>query len=181
MKYIAILRGINVGGKRKILMGNLKELYERAGFRNVITYIQSGNVIFDDDSNKSELELAEETEQMILEQYGFEVPVIVRSAGDIEKAVNGNPFFKPDIAIERLHLTFLKTLPGSELVSAIQKTDYHPDLFEITGKEVFICCSGRYSDTKLSNTFFEKKLNVTATTRNWKTVVKLVELAKAGG
>jgi uncharacterized protein (DUF1697 family) len=90
-KKIAILRGINVGGKRRILMADLKLLFESFGLKNVVTYIQSGNVIFDSDQLNSELENL--FEKGITEKFGFDVPVIVRSSKDLEKAIQKNPFY----------------------------------------------------------------------------------------
>ena len=172
--YIAILRGINVGGKRKILMADLKAICEKLGYQNVQTYIQSGNVIF---SSKKAIDVAKtETilEEIILKNYGFEVPFIILNKSEIEDAISKNPFQRNDI--ERLHLTFLKAIPENEKLEAIKKFDFSPDKFEIIGKNIFVFCSAGYSDSKLTNQFFETKLKTTTTTRNWKTVLKLQEL-----
>lgn len=175
-KKIAILRGINVGGKRRILMADLKILCEELGLKNVKTYIQSGNLIFDSDKTNSMIEF--ELEKKIVEKFGFDVPVIVRDSEELQVSINKNPFV--DFCdINQLHLTFLKEKPTEENKEKISTYNYEPDKFKIDNKDVFIFCSGKYHQTKLSNIFFEKKLKVGATTRNWKTILKLSELSKS--
>ena len=175
-KRIAILRGINVGGKRKILMADLKSMCEKLELKNVKTYIQSGNLIFNSDRQNSDLE--NDLEKAILENFGFEVPVIVRTEKELESAINNNPFFDKDSDIKQLHLTFLKEKPCQENVDKIITYNYEPDEFKIKDKDTFIFCSGKYHQSKLTNNFFEKQLMVGATTRNWKTVMKLLELSE---
>ena len=177
-KRIAILRGINVGGRRKILMADLKKLFHALGFAAVQTYIQSGNVIFNSTGKEDNITIAANIEQAIAKKYGFDVPVIVRTVGQWQEAIASNPFFKKkDADVERLHLTFLKEVPEPDKLEVIQAFDYSPDKFELVDNNIFVFCSGKYSDSKLSNTFFESKLKQPATTRNWKTVLKLMELS----
>lgn len=177
-KKIAILRGINVGGKRKILMADLRQLFQDLGFENVVTYIQSGNVIFEANSGLLEIEIANKIEKAIGEKYGFEVPVIVFTNDFLEKTIKNNPFYKTEnMDIKQLHLTFLKTEPTAENLALITNYNYEPDKFSIQNKAIFVFCTGKYHQSKLTNTFFEKKLSVNATTRNWKTVLNLLELS----
>jgi uncharacterized protein (DUF1697 family) len=178
-KYIAILRGINVGGKRKILMTDLKKLFVETGFTDIVTYIQSGNVIFNAEAETDTAGLGDKIERNIRNRFGFEVPVIVRTLKELADAISGNPFidtYEPDI--ERLHLTFLKLVPQAAKLKQIDSYDFSPDKFDIQDKNVFVYCLAKYSDSKLTNNFFESRLKVPATTRNWKTVLKLSELAK---
>lgn len=176
-KKIAILRGINVGGKRKILMADLKELFERLGFTDIKTYIQSGNVIFNSPNQLSDNDISAKVEKSISDKYRFDVPVIVRSENELEQAVEKNPFYKgEEVDINRLHLTFLKKIPTKENRLKTESYNYAPDEFIIDDKNVFVFCEGKYHQSKLTNSFFESKLKVAATTRNWKTVLKLVEL-----
>ncbi|MDX1774517.1 uncharacterized protein (DUF1697 family) [Oceanihabitans sediminis] len=175
-RKIGILRGINVGGKRKILMVDLKSTCEKLGLKNVTTYIQSGNLIFNSDKPNSELE--NELEKAITEKYGFDVPVIVRTEKELENSINNNPFFDKDTDIKQLHLTFLKEKPNMENLEKILTFKYEPDKFQIEDKDAFIFCAEKYHESKLTNNFFEKQLKVGATTRNWKTVMKLSELSK---
>ncbi|WP_430817441.1 DUF1697 domain-containing protein [Carboxylicivirga sp. RSCT41] len=175
-KKVAILRGINVGGKRKVLMNDLKLLCRKIGWMHVETYIQSGNVIFDSDHSNAQLE--EGLEQAIEEQYGFDVPVIVRSSSEIKALIDKNPFYDKDVDIIKLHLTFLKDSPTNECIEKAKACVHDQDQFEVVDKNVFIRCEGKYHQSRLTNAFFEKNLKLGATTRNWKTVLKLKELCE---
>jgi len=177
-RYISILRGINVGGNRKILMADLKSLFEKLGFSNVQTFIQSGNIIFESIKKESNTDLERNIQKAISETFSFDVPVIVRTSEEMAESIANNPFWKEkDADIERLHLTFLKELPSVEKLEKIKDLQFLPDRFQIIGQEAFIFCSAGYSDSKLTNQFFESKLGVSATTRNWKTVMKLYALS----
>lgn len=172
-KYISILRGINVAGKRKLLMGDLKELYTQMGCFDVITYIQSGNVIFqfsDEPCAAIENSLA----SAILKQFGYDVPVIVYRMEDWKTIIKSNPFTDSDF--NNLYITLLKDLPNASAIKDFESMDFSPDQFQIIGKCIYIHCHGKYHQSRLSNTTIEKLLKVTATTRNWKTVLKLQEL-----
>ncbi len=178
--YISILRGINVGGRRKILMADLKVLYQKLGFTNVITYIQSGNVIFEAKKNLSIQEIEEAIKLAIQKKYDYDVPVLVKTVESIKNAVKINPFLKEEnVVIERLYLTFLAEKPSAERLEHIKTIDTEKDSYKIIDKDVFIYLSGKFSDSKLTNNFFETKLKVKATTRNWKTVLKLIEIASS--
>jgi uncharacterized protein (DUF1697 family) len=175
--YISILRGINVSGQKKILMADLKTLYENLGFKNITTYIQSGNVIFEADK-KTTHQLEQAISKAIENQYKFDVPVIVRTASDLRKLLTTNPFLKAkDINVDKLHVTFLSDPPSTDDLNVLNTFDYSPDRFKVIDQEVFLHCPESYGETKLSNKFFENKLKVKATTRNWKTVNALVELS----
>lgn len=176
-KCISILRGINVGGNRKILMKDLIPLYEKLGFSKVETYIQSGNVVFQSDQCWSNADLEAKIQQVIAETFGFQVPVIVLTDAEWTKSVANNPFWKEkDADIEKLHLTILKNEPSQDLVKKILEFEFIPDRYEIAGRSIFIYCENGYGRTKITNDFFEKKLKTPATTRNWKTVMKLHEM-----
>ncbi|SRR5690606_4412073 len=179
MKNLAILRGINVGGHRKILMADLRSLFQILGFTDVTTYIQSGNVIFEGIPGENPRTTAARIESAINKKYGYDVPVIVFPGAELTAAIAANPFVKnehEDISV--LHLTFLSDLPSRNRVDKINPADFLPDEFEIEGRCVFLRLGGegKYHKTKLSNQFFEKNLEVKATTRNWKTVLKLGEM-----
>lgn len=173
-RYIAVLRGINVGGNRKILMKKLIFLLQNAGFNNVNSYIQSGNLIFDTDLKSCKV-IAESIKEIIFKQYSFEVPVVVLTKESLENTVRSIPFLDET----NVHVTFFNERPLEELVNQLDAENYLPDQFVVGDQLVYIKCGDKYHQTKLSNQFFEKKLKVTATTRNWKTVVKLVELVNA--
>jgi uncharacterized protein (DUF1697 family) len=176
--FISILRGINVSGQKKILMTDLKALYENLKFTDVKTYIQSGNVIFKSNEKLSDLEFAKKIESKIYKNYDFQVPVIIRRIDEMKHIISANPFLKEEnIDVKKLHITFLSEIPDKENVESIEKIDFSPDKFVIRGKEIYLYIPNSYAETKLSNNFFEKKLKVKATTRNWNTVNKLSEMA----
>lgn len=174
--HLALLRGINVGGKRKILMADLRKLMENLGYSNPVTYIQSGNVLFTVAKTKTPENIADHISEAIKDQYGFSVPVIVLKTKDLQQAFINNPFPVNETTISQLHLTILKTTPLKENLTVINAADYLPDQFKITGPFIYLHLENKYHKTKLSNTFFEKKLATSATTRNWKTITKLLSL-----
>jgi len=177
IKYIAILRGINVGGKHKILMADLRLLIESLGFSNVKTYIQSGNLIFEAKKGLVILDMELLIENAILNQYGFVVPIIIRTTKELRQIFDSNLFIK-DNDITQLCVTFLKKKPSYEDTIKTNLYKFDDGEFNIVNKEIFICFKGKYHKSKLTNNFFEKKLQVSATTRNWRTISKLVELSK---
>ncbi len=177
MRYISLLRGINVGGNKKILMKDLKALYENLGFESVMTYIQSGNVLFETEETSVTV-LEERIAKAIRLAYNFEVSVLVKTKMAWQKILNGNTYvdeYKEDC--NKLYFTFLKESPSQQLIDKILAMDFSPETFYIINDVVYIYCSKGYGRTKLNNHFFEKKLLVSATTRNYKTIHKLWELA----
>lgn len=176
--YIAILRGINVSGKNKIAMKDLKAALDGAGYQNVVTYIQSGNVVFKH-KQTDEKTLAQQITQLIKTNFGLDVPVLVRTAKNIQQAYTNNPFLKQKgIDINKLHITFLDEVPTQENIDKTNTYSYPPDEFIIADDNVYVHCPDTYGNTKITNTFFENKLKVQATTRNLKTVTKLIEMGK---
>ena len=177
MKYIALIRGINIGRNKRIKMADLVKTLESLGFKNVKTYLQSGNVIFEHDSTDI-WEIARSIERKIGETFSFSVDVIIRTKDELENTVKGNPFIKePDIELDNLHVTFLSDIPDQKTVLNLDINKAENEKFEIIGREVYLYCPNGYARTKLKNDMFEKKLNTTATTRNWKTTNKLLELS----
>jgi uncharacterized protein (DUF1697 family) len=176
--YISILRGINVSGAKKIVMSDLKTLYEELGFKEVTSYIQSGNVIYQAEGIITGEQAAEMIKHAVFQKYQFDVPVLVRKLREMQTILRTNPFLEDkSLDIGKLHVTFLSELPKEEYLASIKKYNYSPDLFFIAGKDVFLYCPNGYGTTKLSNSFFEDKLKVSASTRNWRTVNMLVEIA----
>ena len=176
--FISILRGINVSGQKEILMADLKALYERLNFKNVQTYIQSGNVVFEYLQENSNIVIAKTIEDAIEKEYNFQVPVLVKQAGDLISTIKNNPFTEEaGTDPSRVAVTFLESQPTSENLKKLEGIDYPPDRFIIDGLNIYIHCPKSYGNSKLSNNFFESKLKVRATTRNWKTINKLVEIS----
>lgn len=176
-KYIAILRGINVGTGRKVPMADLRKLCESLGLQQVQSYIQSGNLVFELSNPEPIPELEARLQKAFSEAFGFEIPVLIRTSEEWTNSIAKNPFLKEEnVDIDRLHLTFLKELPKSEMLEKIKGFQFLPDRYEIIGKNVFVFCAAGYGTSKLTNPFFESKLKVQATTRNWNTVMKLNEM-----
>lgn len=177
MKYIALIRGINIGRSKRIKMADLVKTLESLGFKNIKTYLQSGNVIFEHDSSDI-AEIVGSIGRKISEIFSFSVDVIIRTKDELENIVNGNPFIKEsDIELDKLHVTFLSDIPDQKAVLNLDINKAENEKFEIIGREVYLYCPNGYARTKLKNDAFEKKLNTTATTRNWKTTNKLMELS----
>ena len=176
--YISILRGINVSGQKMIKMDALCKMYASLNLANVQSYIQSGNVIFRSRGfNDTELETS--IQQKIQEDFGFEVPLMVKDLKEFSHVVMNNPFLKIRKGTEGLHVTFLSRAPDPENLNKIISASYAPDEFKVDGKIIYLHCPNGYGRTKLTNNFFESKLKVVATTRNWKTVNELLNMATA--
>lgn len=176
MRYISLLRGINVSGQKKILMKDLKALYEKIGFVNVVTYIQSGNVIFDSDGSYDDV--IAKIQSAITKQYDFDVPVQIRESKHFKNIIEACPFSELDLVEEgtRVMVTFLADIPIEDNVVKLMAYVKEPERLVLEGKEVYLHCPNGYGTSKLNNNFLEKKLGVGATTRNWKSVLKLWEL-----
>ena len=172
--YISMLRGINVSGQKQVRMAELKSLYELLGFADVETYVQSGNVVFDS-AEQDALKLRKSIEGQIEESFGFSVPVLVRSADDFRRILERHPFKHEEPV--RVLVTFLYEPPDQSKLDDLSRYEDKVDRFAIGEQEIFLFCPGGYGKSKLSNTFFERKLGVVATTRNWKTVNRLYEMA----
>ena len=176
--YIAMLRGINVGGHKKVLMADLRKSCEALGFEQVQTYVQSGNVIFK--ARGSADALSKKMEEMILEDFGFEVSVMSRSAAEMEKIRAANPFLKRAGAdLTKLHVTFLSSAPPPGAVKKIEAFAAPPEEFQCKEREIYLYLPNGFGRSKLATAPFERLLGVRATARNWNTVTKLCEMSSA--
>jgi uncharacterized protein (DUF1697 family) len=175
--YVALLRGINLGARNKIAMADLRELVAALGAEDVSTYVQSGNVVFRhaDPAPK----LAGAIEERISHDLRLSVTVLLRTKAQLAKVVAGNPFAEGGAEPKTLHVTFLAAAPDRARTRELDPKRHEPDEFRIVGQEVYLHCSNGYGRSKLSNAYFEKQLGVAATTRNWRTVTTLAELAGA--
>jgi uncharacterized protein (DUF1697 family) len=177
--YIALLRGINVGGAKSVLMADLKKLFESMGFKKVQTYIQSGNVLFQSEKQGDE-KLAAAIEKKIETKYGFHVPVVLRTLAEMEKILETNPYRKVKLAgLDRIYFTLLAEPPSKEALKNLVPNPKEKDEFKVVKKEVYLFCRGSYGTALYNNNWFEKKLGMEATTRNQETMEKLVSLGQA--
>lgn len=159
-------------------MKELKSSFEEAGYEKVLTYIQSGNIVFSS-SEKDPQKLEKELEKIILDKFSFNVPVIIRTADQLKATIKNNPYLKEkDIDEARLYFTLLAAPPSAENIKKLNDYQSEPDKFEIASTVVYVYCPNGYGVTKLNNNFFENKLKVNATTRNLNTLTKLIDLAE---
>lgn len=177
--FVALLRGINVGGAGKIRIDELKKLFESLGLEDVRTYIQSGNLVFRSSAG-SEPALRKRLERGIAGRFGAEITVVLRTADEMERILGANPFLGTDAREkDSLHVTMLADLPGENALAALEMPPGGRDEFKIVGREIFLYCPDGYGRTRLNNNAFERKLGVRATTRNWATVSRLLEMARS--
>jgi uncharacterized protein (DUF1697 family) len=175
--YIALLRGINLGARNKVSMADLRTLFSGLGAEDVTTYVQSGNVVFKSPDGAGDL--VEAIEKSIRRDLGLSVSVLLRTRSQLAKVLAGNPFDGKKKDSTKLHVTFLTGVPTGARVRKLDPKHSEPDEFRVVGQEVYLLCPNGYGRSKLSNAYFEKELGMTATTRNWRTVTKLGELAGA--
>ena len=172
--FIAILRGINVSGQKKINMAELRQELSNKGLADIQTYIQSGNIVF---TSKMEVhQLVDIIRSSIMNNFGFEVPTLIIPASRWHLIIDENPLHNIDI--DKLHVTFLAQLPEKQLVDALPLSPNPNEKYRIVGDVVYVYCPDGYGRTKINNMFFERKLKSIATTRNWKTCLKLKEMAQ---
>lgn len=173
--YIALLRGINVSGQKKVPMAELRELLETSGLQNLRTYIQSGNVIFNA-SNQNSSQLEKQIKKAIMEYFSFDVSVLVKTPKEIQSILENAPF--SDKKPEQIYFTLLSQIPDPNLVQELRKINYPNEGFIITDYCVYGYRLIGFGRAKCSNNFFERKLKVSSTSRNYNTMMKLLSLSK---
>jgi uncharacterized protein (DUF1697 family) len=174
--WIALLRGVNVGGNNLLPMKSLASLFEAAGCARVRTYIQSGNVVFDA-AEKLAARVPSEISRAIAGAHGFDVSLQLRSADELAAIARKNPW--PDADPARLLVMFLAEAPSKKQVSALDPKRSPPDEFVVRGREIYLHAPNGFGGSKLSNAWFDKQLGTVSTGRNWRTVLKLLEMAAA--
>ena len=175
MTYVALLRGINVGGKNKVPMKALIPLFVDSGCDNVRAYIQSGNVIFTANSAVS-AKIPSLVPGAIQKCFGCEVPVILRNAEQLAKVLRANPFLKRGAAESELHVLFLADAADPARIRNLDPDRSPPDQFEVRGQEIYLRLPNGAGRSKLTNQYFDSKLATVTTGRNWRTVNKILEL-----
>ncbi len=171
---VALLRGINVGGKNKLAMKDLVALFEAAGARDVRTHIQSGNVIFT--ASAAAARRAAKQVEAALARRGLRSPVVLRSAAELAAAVANNPLAR-DADPASLHVAFLSKKPKAAAVAKLDPLRSPPDRFVVRGRDIYLCCPNGVARSKLTNDYFDRSLGVVSTLRNWRTLSKLIELS----
>jgi uncharacterized protein (DUF1697 family) len=174
IKYIVLLKGINVGGHNKLKMAELRSVLATAGFKNVNTYIQSGNIVLKSiDKNKSAIETKIKT--LILNHFGLDITVLVRTSLELLNIFDACPFSEE----KKLNSYFaiLSKIPSENAVKEAYKKTYENEEYKIINDCLYFYCANGYGRAKFSLNFFEKKLVVQATARNYKTMLKLISMA----
>ena len=174
--HLALLRGINVSGHNMIKMEALKTTLEAIGFENVQTYIQSGNVFVDSEDDNAAA-VGFKIKQEIFKAFGHEVPVVVIGKSDLEACFKNNPFLKEnDLDIKKIYVAFISTTLRSESINDLKISQVKPDQACVDASRIYIKYTVGAGKTRLDQKYIEKKLNVTATIRNWNTVTQLLQL-----
>ncbi len=173
-RYLVFLRAINVGG-HTVKMEELKKLIAMPGFKNIASYIQSGNLAFDHAGTDPQA-LIDKIESKLLKSLGYEVKTFLKTRPGLESVINNNPFNDyPDDMV--LHVSFLSGIPSPDVVKQMLALQNEFEQFRFIESEAYILVKkGAYGETKFSNTFLEKKLKLHATTRNWATINKMLQL-----
>jgi uncharacterized protein (DUF1697 family) len=173
--FVALLRAVNLAGRNRVPMAELRGLVEELGGQDVETYVQSGNVVFR--SRMSADGLAEAIHAELEQRLGLDVAVLVRTSAELAKVVAKNPFASPKVDDKALHVAFLARTPTRARVRELDPTFAEPDLLHVAGREVFLLYPNGYGRTRLTNAVLERRLGVAATTRNWRTVTTLATMA----
>jgi uncharacterized protein (DUF1697 family) len=176
---IAFLRGVNMTGHNMIKMVDLAKVFKKLGFKDAETYIQSGNVIFTNTDPGEDREIELQIEKIIKKQFGHDISVMIRTVEEVKRVLLLNPFIPTGDFDQTKHAAiFLKESPVQAQTDKLAGIDYSPDKFKVSGKEIFIWCPNGFGKTKLYTNFFENKMKVIGTARNWKTIRTLVEIAE---
>jgi uncharacterized protein (DUF1697 family) len=173
--YVALLRGINVGGKNKLPMKDLSAMFVEAKCADVRHYIQSGNIIFCASSGVV-AQLHRLIAARIAKRFGYKTPVILRTAEQIGAVMRANPFLEAGAPEAELHVAFLADSPAKGRIQDLDPNRSPPDTFEVRGQEIYLRLPNGMARSKLTNAYFDSKLATTSTMRNWRTVTKLFEL-----
>ena len=176
--YLALFRGINVSGHNLIKMESLKKVMIAEGYRNVETYIQSGNVVFETDETNREA-ISKSLENLMYKEYGHNVVIFVINRDILETAISGNPYTNREPegqGIKKYFVAFLSAAPAADGLDKLKKYYRGDDEYKIIDNVMYLKLATSAADSKLSNVFIENKLNVKSTTRNWNTTLKMMEM-----
>jgi uncharacterized protein (DUF1697 family) len=175
-RYVALLRSVNIGGYGRIKMNDLRESFNALGYDDVLTYIQSGNVLFST-SSRSEKAIADAIEGQLAEDFGDSPAVLLRTVSELRRIGTASPYAKAGADPARHHVTFLATAPSKDVLKGLALPPSGKDELVVDGREVYVHTPNGYAETKYTGTFLERRLGVVSTTRNWNSVTNLCELA----
>ncbi len=173
--YLALLRGINVGGKNSIRMLDLAAIFAEAGCKDVRTYIQSGNVLFNATPALAK-KLPALITQAIEARLAIRIPVVLRTREQLQAAIAANPYPEAVLSPKLLHLVFLADSPTASSIASLDPNRSAPDRYSVKDRDIYLCLATGAADTKLTNAYFDSRLKTISTGRNWLTVTKLLEL-----
>ena len=176
-RHIVLLRGINLGSRNRVAMPKLRSALEKAGFEDVGTYVQSGNVVLS--SRDSAAKVARKCERVIEDEFGLEIPVVVRTRAELAKVVERNPLAKIAKDPKRYQVSFLEKKPSAALIRTLEEAAAPTEQMVAEGREIYAWHPEGVARSKLWAALAGKGLGITATARNWTTVTKLLELADA--
>ncbi|MFF4172806.1 DUF1697 domain-containing protein [Streptomyces sp. NPDC001744] len=178
--YAALLRGINVSGRRKVPMADLRTLLEDIGHRNVRTYLQSGNAVFTTDSASSEEELTAALEEAIEERFGFRVDCLVRDGAYLAAVAEACPFPAAELEGRQLHALYFSGPPDAGRFAAIDRDAYRPEDFALGDRVLYLYAPGGLGTSRLGDAVSRPALSegLVVTARNWNTVLRLVEMVR---
>jgi uncharacterized protein (DUF1697 family) len=174
MMHIALLRGINVGGKNKLPMKDLAAFFQDAAAKNVQTYIQSGNVVFEADKPN---EVADKVCARIQGELGYNCPIVLRSSAELAKTLANNPYAATCENEKELFVMFLRDQPSAAAVAGLDPNRSAPDEFQVIGADIYLRIVTSAATTKLTNAYFDSRLKTMSTSRNWRTVGILAEMS----
>jgi uncharacterized protein (DUF1697 family) len=170
--YIALLRGVNVGGRSKLAMADLRRVLESIGYADVRTYLQSGNAVFSS-ARKAGHKLSAEIEKAISADLGLDVKVFIRTKDEMQSVVDANPYPKAVATPTQLHVMFLSAEVPADVVMSLDAARFEPDEFRFGDRVIYLLLPNGLGRSKLPSYLCERTLGVSATTRNWNTVAKL--------
>lgn len=173
--YVVLLKAVNVSGKNIMKMKDLREALLLAGFTNVSTYIQSGNIVLN--AATTPIEIEKQVRQIIKKTFGLEIKVFVKSNKDLKSILKDIPPH-PSIEPNRLFITVLDKAPAKEVVTTLSERDFSPEWYFLKNKILYFYLPNGVSKAKLSNAFFERVLQVNATGRNLNTINALIKLSE---
>lgn len=178
-RHVALLRGINVGGKHLLPMAALREIFMAAGCTTVATYIQSGNVVFTPSAAGAEDD-GRRVRAAIAKRFAFDVPLVLRRATAIRHAIESSPFRLRGVSAEKLYVAFLSSAPTSDVWARVDIERLAPDELELHGADLHLHLPNGVAGTKVTNAYLDRTLETVSTLRNWLTIIALCELGERG-